>query len=346
VSGRDTNEEKALPASAKKLREARKKGQIAHSREMVTAAVTLAAFGYLLARGDTILAAVTDGLLAVPDALDLPFDQAVAAIASRLAADMLWAVTPLVALVAATAVLTNVVVNGGLILALDPVSPKMERLNPVDGFRRIFAMKSLAELIKAIIKLLVIGVLTVLVVEKSLQTLVELPACSLSCAGSVLIGLVDRLLLTLSAFLLILGAFDVGLQRWLFLRDMRMTKTEQKRERKDSDGDPHIKRRHRQERLISGARTGLRNATFVIRSSESAYALRYAAPDALVPVLVARGTEDRALLLVEDARRQGIPVVFDAETASVIATRLKIGDLIKQDMFQAVIACMHEAKVL
>jgi type III secretion protein U len=345
MSGQDTSEEKTLPPSAKKLVEARKKGQIAHSKEMVTAVVSLAAFGYLFIRLPSIFSFLEDGLLAVPDALALPLDQAVPAVAGRLGTDLLWSITPLIGLVVAAAVLGNVVVNGGLLSALDPVLPKMERLNPIDGFKRIFAVKSLIELLKSVLKLLVVGVLTALTLGQALQALVELPSCSLACAGPAFGGLMQRLILTVSAFFLILGGLDIGLQRWLFRREMRMTKTEQKRERKDSEGNPTIKRSRSRDRRIGGAKTGLRNATFVIRSADAALALRFAPSDAKVPVLVARGLQDGALPLIDEARTLGLPIVFDAEAAAAIATRLKIGDMIRQDMFQAVIACMHEAGI-
>lgn len=346
MSGQDTSEEKTLPPSAKKLTEARKKGQIAHSKEMVTAVVTVTAFGYLLIWAPSMFAYLQDGLLAAPDAYDLPFPQAVGEVAGRLGTDALWAVTPLIGLIVMSAILSNVVVNGGALAALDPILPKMERLDPVEGLKRMFGMKSLVEAIKAVLKLAVVGGLTALIIAKSLQALVETPSCGLSCAGPTLTGLLQRLLLTISGFLLVLGSLDVGLQRWLFRRDMRMTNTEQKRERQDSEGNPVIKRQHRQERRGGGAKTGMRNATFVIRSADVVLAMRYASPDALVPVLVARGFQDGALPLLEEARMLGVPVVFDAVATASIAPRLRIGGLITQDMFQAVIACMHEAKVL
>ncbi len=347
MSGEDTSEEKTLPPSAKKLREARRKGQIAHSKEMVSATVTAVAFGYLSVRFVLLFNQLSDGLLAVPALLDRPFGNAVGPLLARLASNALWAVAPFTGLIVTAAVISNVVINGGALAALDPVLPKMERLDPVAGLKRMFAIKNFVELAKSLTKVGVVGGLTVFLIAGSLQTLAELPACGILCTGPVLRGLLEPLLLAVAGLFLALGGLDIGLQRWLFRRDMRMTKSEQKRERKESEGDPMIRSQHRQDRRSSAAlKTGLRNATFIIRSGDVALALRFAVPDALVPVLVARGTEDGAILLLSEAKMFNLPVVFNAEAVALLSRRLKVGRMISQEMFNPVIACMREAGVL
>ncbi len=347
MSDKDTSEEKTLPPSAKKLREARHKGQIAHSKEMVTAAVTATAFGYLLIRFLLLFTQLSDGLLAVPGLLDRPFADAAAALLARLASNVVWAVAPFIGLLVVVAILGNVVVNGGALAALDPVMPKLDRLDPIAGMKRLFGMKNLVELLKSVGKLAAIGALTTFLIAGSLQTLAELPACGLLCAGPILRGLLQPLLLTVAGMFLVLGGLDVGLQRWLFRRDMRMTKSEQKRERKESEGDPMIRNQHRQDRRSGMAlKSGLRNATFIIRGSDVALAMRFAAPDATVPILVARGNQEGAFHLLEEAKSFNLPVVFNAEAVALVAPRLKVGRMISQDMFDPVIACMREAGVL
>ena len=348
MSGKQGSEEKTLPPSAKKLREARKKGQIARSKEMVTAAVTLTAFSYLYARAGSAFGTLSDALLAAGMAGPRPFTEALPGLTEKIWHEVTWLVTPLLGLIAVAAVLTNVVVNGGVLAAVDPVAPKMERLNPVEGFKRLFAMRSFIELIKVVLKVMVVGTVACVLIAASLQALVEEPSCGLGCTGPVLRGLLRPLLIAVGGFFLVLGALDIGLQRWLFRRDMRMTKTEQKRERKEMEGDPLIKRQHRRERrsTMHEAKTGLRKATFAIRSADIVLALRFAKPDATVPILVARGTGAGAQLLLEEAQRLRLPVVFDSAVTALVAPRLKVGRMISQDMFQAVIACMREAGVL
>ena len=349
MSGKSGSEEKTLPPSPKKLREARRKGQVARSKELVTAAVTLTAFAYLYARRSAFAETMQDTLLAASAASERPFPAALALLAPRLGSDLAWLVAPFAALIVAAAVLTNVVVNGGVLAAAEPVLPKMEHLNPVEGFQRLLGLRNMIELVKAVLKVALVGTVAILLIAASLQVLVEQPSCGLRCAGPVLSGLLRPLLIAAGGFFLVLGTLDIGVQRWLFRRDMRMTKTEQKRERKEQEGDPLIKGQQRRERrgaAQAAARSGLRNATFVIRSADAAVALRFAKPDALVPILLARATGEGAPVLLDEARRLRLPVVFDAAATAQVASRVKIDHIITQDMFDPVIACMREAGVL
>jgi len=349
MSGRGGNsEEKTLPASPKKLRDARKKGQVAHSREMVTAIVSVAAFGYLFFRAGALFEGLRDGALVAGATVGEPFADTAGRLATLLGMQFLWMVGPFVGALLAAAVLTNVAVNGGALASLDPVLPKLDRLDPIAGFGRLFSMRNMIEMVKSVLKVVLVGAVACLIIALSLQALVEQPSCGLGCAAPLLRGLLRPLLIAACGCFLVLGGFDIGLQRWLFGRDMRMTKTEQKRERKEMEGDPLIKRQHRREQraaLHATVRTGLRNATFIVRSGELALAFRFAKPDAMVPVLVARAVADAAPVLLEEARAAGIPVVLDADSARALS-RMKVGHMVDKEFFQSVIACMREAGVM
>ncbi len=348
MSGGGGSEEKTLPASAKKLREARKKGQIARSREMITAVVTVTAFAYLFARANTMFDGLRDGAVAAGAATGEPFAGSAERLASQLGRQFLWTIGPFVAALVAAAVLANMAVNGGVLAALDPVLPKLERLDPIAGFGRLFSMRNVTEMIKSVLKVMLVGTVACAVVALSLQALVEQPACGIGCAGPLLRGLLRPLLIAACGFFIVLGGLDIGLQRWLFGREMKMTKTEQKREVKEMEGDPLIKRQHRQEQraaLHAVVRTGLRNATFVVRSAELALAFRYAKPDAMVPVLVARAAADGAPMLLDEARGMRMPVVFDTDAARALS-RMKVGQIVEQEFFQLVIACMQKAGLM
>ncbi len=342
------SEEKTLPPSAKKMRDARKKGQVARSKEMVTAVVTLAAFAYLFLRAGTVFANLQEGAIFAGAMADQPFAVGLGPLASLLGRQVLWTVAPLVGLLVLAAVLSNVAVNGGVLAALEPVLPKLERLDPVEGFKRLFSLRNLVELVKSVLKVALLGTVACLIVAGSVQALVEQPSCGVSCAGPLLLRLLRPLLLVAGGCFLVLGGLDIGLQRWLFGRDMRMTRTEQKREHRDMLGNPLIKQQHRQEQragLNRTVRAGLRNATFVVRSSELALAFRFAKPDAMVPVLVARGTAEGAPVLLEEARRARIPVVLDPAAATLFAP-LKVGQMVGKEAFQTIIACMKQAGVM
>lgn len=348
MSGSNSTEEKTLPPSAKKLREARRKGQIARSREMVTAVVVIAAAGFLSVRAGAAFDGLAAAAASAGAATEAPFAEATARLAGVLGQQLAWTLGPFMGVLVAATLLTSVAVNGGVVAALDPVMPKMSRLDPIEGFKRLFAMRSLIELIKSVLKVALVGVTACLLIAWSLQALVEQPSCGLGCAGPLLRGLLKPLLAASGLFFMVVGGMDIGVQRWLFLRDMRMTKSEQKREQKEMEGDPLIKRQQRREQqsgLQAAVRTGLRNATFVIRSPALTLAFRFAKPDAMVPVLVARGMDEGALLLLDEARSARIPIVSDTAAVQTLSG-LKVGRMVDKRDFPVVIACMREAGIM
>ena len=350
MSGNNTSEEKNLPPSAKKLKDSRKKGRIPKSREMVGAVVTVVAFAVLTLR----LPALAEQFQAALDATgrlapDQSFTAALPPLLSQLLLAAAGLLGPLLLSLVAAAVVTNIIVNGGLVVAFEPLAPDFDRINPAEGFQRMFDLRHLVELIKTLAKLAVTLTTAYLLLRGTLGLLVQEPFCGLGCAPSTLRALLQPLLIAACLGFLLIGACDIGVQRWLFVRDMRMTRSEQKRERKEQFGDPHIIRHKKMERRQSAQsrmKAGLRNATFVVRSAEVSCAMRFAQPDAGVPILVARARADLASQLVEEARRLDLPVIYDPALATMLNGQLKVGMMITKAMFPPVIACMRQAKLL
>ena len=349
MSEKGTSEEKNLPPSAKKLKLAREKGQIARSRELVTAITTVVGLAVLALRTPKLFdqfaaSAEIAGRLAANE----PFATALSTVAPQIGLAVAGLLGPLIVLLVASVLVSNVAVNGGLVFAIDPVLPKLEHLDPIAGLQRLVALRNWIELFKTLLKLTLVIATAVLLLRGAIAPLVELPTCGLLCAPGLLCELLQPLLIAASLGFLLVGFFDISVQRWLFRRDMRMSRTEQKRERKEQEGDPLIKRRNKREHRASAnsrMRAGLRNATFVVRSGSVTCAMRYAHPDAQVPILVARGRGEMASTLVEQARTLNIPVIYDPSVAATI-DKLKVGMMITKAMFPPVIACMREARVL
>ena len=346
---RSSSEEKVLPPSAKKLRDARRKGQVASSREFVNAAGSAAALGYVALRGPWLVDAARSVADAAASLSALPWQQALPALLSRIAWMAAGFVLPLLGLILLCVLAASVIGNGGVVFSLDPLLPKMERIDPIAGFGRIFSMRNAVNGLKTVFKFVVVGVTVLLLLRSAARPLAELPACGLGCVPGLTGALFGPLLLTAIVLFLVLGVMDLRLQRFLFRREMRMTLTERKRERQEAEGNPLIKgarRRERQATLRNHVRTGLRNATFVIRAEDIALALRYAPPDVLVPVLVARARGEAAAALLEEASLASLPTVLNPEVATLLSTRMQVGGLLSKELFPPVIACMREAGVL
>lgn len=344
-----SSEEKALPPTPRKLRQARHRGEVARSKELVTAVVTMTAFGTLAFTVPRAFERFDDALRAAAALEDQPFGAALRLLLPRLAWTGLEVLGPLLVLVVGMAALTGVASNGGLVFAAGQVAPKFERLDPVKGFGRLFKLRSLVELAKSGLKLAVVGGVCALMLRDALGALVQQPACGLACLPGIVRDALLPLLAGCCGVFLALGLLDVALQRWLFRRDMRMTRSEHKRDRKDSEGNPELlaqRKKERREDAQLGARTGIKHATFVIQSRDAALAFRYVRGDTNVPVLVARASQEGAPQLAAEARRRGLPVVFDPEAAAAIAGTVQVGRMIPRAAFAPAIKCMKEAGVL
>ncbi len=137
-----------------------------------------------------------------------------------------------------------------------------------------------------------------------------------------------------------IGILDVPIQRWLFLRDMRMTTTEYKREHKDLEGDPLVRQelqRQRREVVMQPVRLGLKNAVIVFAAGDRLVALRYVKGETPVPVIVGKGQGRAADEMANQARQLGIPVVEDAAVAEPLFETSRTGGYISQDHFSPVV---------
>ena len=160
--------------------------------------------------------------------------------------------------------------------------------------------------------------------------------------------MVKPLFIAFALIFLLFAMIDVGVQRWLFLRDMKMTTTEFKRERKDMEGDPMLRQeRMRQRREYAEGSTtplGVKNATILISDGQSAVVgLRYIQGETPVPVIVCKGRKDRAISLVATARQLYLPVVDDPDLTKALMNSGNLGDYVDQAHFHEVAAILIQS---
>ena len=339
-------DDKPLPPSAKKLRDARKKGQVPKSRELVSATVTLAAIAFITSCAATAFGRFVELIGSTGDLLDRPLMAALSDLAPQLFAAASQLVVPLLGLVVVSAIIASIVATGGLALSLSPLAPKPEKLNPAAGLKNLFSSSNLLDVLKSMIKLVPIVMIASESLREALTPLLRLPACGLSCANSVLTASVRTLVGASAVVYLVFGLLDLGLQRWQFMRQQRMSHSEMKNERKESEGNPEILREHRRERMASfHMRSGLSEATFVISGGGFAVAMRFSKIDAKVPIAVARAEADNLPSFLQAARQRKLPVVQDGSTARKVFEKTAIGARISRDLFEPVVLCMQQIGV-
>ncbi|WBL81356.1 EscU/YscU/HrcU family type III secretion system export apparatus switch protein [Bradyrhizobium xenonodulans] len=341
----DSGEEKTLPASSKKLEDARKKGQIAHSADLVSAAGGVAAILYLWIWSETIVEDWRQALTFASQIETSDFDSGLRQLISVLLVASFRTIAPLVALVLGASLLANVIVNRGLLFSLEPIKPKLDHINPFTGLGRMFGLKSWIELAKTLFKTVALAAVFLLVVLGTWKTLVLLPACGMGCFSFV-IGVEAKLLLGIAAgCFLAAAAVDLFVQRWLFLREMRMTPSEAKREMQELEGNPLIRSAHQRLRRESAAepRLGVKQATLVVVGRNAAIGLRYVAGETGVPMVVCRGSRAAADRIVAEARGLGTPFIEDIELARLLMRRARLGAAVPPRLFNRVAKAIFSA---
>lgn len=345
----EQTEEKTLPPSRKKLRDARGKGQVARSKD-VTSAMSLAGIvSFLLLSGGAITTAALNMFETAGDVGAGDFATGLRAVLAAVEHAALRSVLPVLILCPLLVVVTALVTLRGIPFSVDPLVPRAEKINPAEGFKRLFRLRSLVELVKSLVKMLLIVVLALGVLALSLNALVLMPSCGMGCVPDELRALAMPWLAAIVAIFLLTGAADVGLQRWLFLRDQKMSHSEAKRERKDMEGDPHLRRERRRimrEAVRLAAGLGLRRATMIVHDGDTlVVGVRYKINEMPAPVVVCRAQGARAASMLAEAREGRMPSAEDAGLA-VGLYRVPPGHGIPENLFRPMALALARAGVV
>lgn len=331
--------EKTEKPTEQKLRDARKKGQIAKSRLLGAAVVTCGGLiGLSTAQAPATLTAWTAQLLSLPELTPTQaLSQAVVMLASLSAPPLAGALVAALIVSVATA---------GLHLNVAHVAPQLERVDPFKGLKKLFSVQQLVEVGKGLI---VAAVVTALAWRAARDAAPSVFA-SVGRSGelAMLTGLtaLDAMLFKGAVALLLLGAGDHLLARRKHLKDLMMSREDLKQEHKSSEGDPRHKAKRRQlHQQISagGPARGVHKATaIVVNPTHIAIALRYDESECEAPYIVAKGREEDALKIRKQAGELDIPIVKDIPLARTLVN-YDVGEEVPEELYQAAAAILKVA---
>jgi len=312
----EDGQEKTEEATPKRLEEARKKGQVPRSRELTTMAMLFMAAVSMMVMGKSMIEQLSDVMrLGLSVERAKVFDPwAVIEILGTALSQSLQLVAPFLLVMVATAFAAPIAL-GGWAFSTQALAFKTEKLNPLKGLKRIFAVRGLIELFKALAKFLLIGGVGAILLSHYLPELMglgrESVGSGMAHAGYILM----KCFIVLSASLLLIAAIDVPFQIWDHAKNMKMTLKEVKDEHKNTEGKPEVKSRIRQmQHEISQRRMmeEIPNADVVITNpTHFAVALRYDAEKMGAPVVVAKGVELVASHIRTVAKANKVPL-FEA----------------------------------
>lgn len=349
----DDDGDKQYEPSQKKLDDARKKGEIPKSTDLITAA----------AYGGLVLAVVSLGassLVGVGTAMKVLLDQADSL--SQLALDgspqpviggvlgaIITQMVPWFALPAALALL-SVVAQGAFLVVPSKIVPKLSRISPLEGLKNKFGRKGLFEFAKSFVKLTIYGVVLGLYVADRSEEMVA----AMSLSPAMVTVELGRLTLTLMMIVLgistTLGVVDLLWQRAEHTRKHRMSRQELIDETKESEGDPTQKQKRRQKGIEIAMNQMLADvedaSVIIVNPTHYAVALSWAGTAGSAPICVAKGVDEIAARIREIAVEHAIPIHSDPPTARALHATVEIGTEIPHNHYQAVAAAIRFAEMV
>lgn len=339
----EQDQDRSEPATPFKLEEARKKGTIAKSIDVTSFVVVsviliaVMAFGLWVKAGMLALARRAFEVSAVPGGT-------LSATAELLRTGF-FLLSPLLAVAVLAAVLGNIV-QARPTFTTFPLKPDFSRLNPAQGFKRLFSMRVLFEALKSVIKLLLFVALGWIVIKAMAHRAGELPVVGMPSLAAFLQSEIQTLFFALMLALLLIAAFDFRFTLWEFAKKMRMSRRELKDEFKRREGDPLIrsKRREHQKALRQklGSVQRVKDADVVVTNPQHlAVALKYDGASMHAPQVLCKGADEVAARIRDEAYRHGVPVVQNVRLARFLFRKVGIDAYVPEETYPAVAAVLH-----
>ncbi|MDH3659688.1 MAG: flagellar biosynthesis protein FlhB [Alphaproteobacteria bacterium] len=333
--------QKTEEPTQRKLDDARKKGQVATSRELNNALMISAATAFvaLLAPGITddlsrifipFISAPHDFIISIDDLRLMAFDLLTGVGGALILPGLLFL----------TAALASSLLQNGIVVSAEPLKPKLEKLSPISGAKRIFSLKSFVEFVKGLFKIALIGGAAVVLLWPEAVTVIKSAEIEMVGVVVILQSLTLKLLGGVAALVLVIALLDFLYQRFEHQKQLRMSRKDLQDEYKQTEGDPHIKARLkglRAERARRRMMADVPKATVVVTNpTHFAVALLYEADGMAAPRAIAKGADLIALKIREVAETHSVPVVENPPLARALYAAVELGDEIPPEQYHAV----------
>jgi flagellar biosynthetic protein FliR/FlhB len=334
------SEDKTEEATPKKKSEARKKGQLAKSKEVPLALTLLASTMLISLLGGYVGNGLKDTLYHFLSSATVELDYAslqslTVTVLYRIAVIFLPVVLPIMAV----GIIANYI-QTGFLFTTDPLKMQLSKLNPISGFKRMFSSRSWVELAKQLIMVTIVGFVGYSFVKDNINDLLKIGYLSIYSIPKEFGALVVSIFVKITMIMIVVAAIDYFYQWYKHREDLKMTKQEVKEEYKQMEGDPQIKSKIKQKQREIASRRMMANvpdATVVITNpTHIAVALKYVEGGEGAPMVVAKGTDYTAIKIKEIAKENEVPIIENKPLARLIFSEVEIDGEIPVDMYQAV----------
>lgn len=336
--------EKTEQPTKKKLDDARKKGQSPKSQDVNAAVSVVGLMVVLIVMAETVFDRLSQIMeQALQQGLLVRSNDALLALMVDTLKSAVGTVLPFV--------LASVALGGlaafaqvGVNISFDPVSPKFDKLNPAEGLKKLFSVRSFIDFLKMVVKAVALAAVLWVLIKGMVPLLVGATYFDPRGVGVMAWTTMIKLLAAGSVVFIVVGPVDFGLQLWLFKRDQKMSKDDVKREHKESEGDPQLKGQRKQlahemassppEKRVPGASVVVTNPTHY------AVALRYEPGETALPIIVAKGMDAQAMRIRAIAEQAGVPIVGNPPLARALH-KLNLDDPVPEELFESVAAVLR-----
>lgn len=322
MSGQQDQNSKTEEATPKKLRDARKKGMVSKSEEVVPLIMIVLAILYFWFGWDWFIGQIK-AFFSAPGiyAYDRDFEVALQeGLSLWLNIIVFGVMLPFSFLMVVGGILGNIV-QFGFIFSFEPIIPKPERVNPISGFKRVFSMKQTVKTLLSIFKIIAMSIIIVFVVRTAIfEYMHDIKQCDLNCQFAVMTSMAKKMMMILIPVLIFMVLLDVMYQKFQFSKEQRMTKDEVKREHKNMEGDPMVKgqRRAEQRRLLEqDIKDQIKQSRLIIAGMGKAVALMYE-DDMPLPIMLAIGRDRMSYKMIQIAKAERVPVIADSGLVMVL----------------------------
>jgi type III secretion protein U len=328
--------EKTEEPTHKKLADARKKGQVAKSADLIVMVQLAATLGFFWVQGVSAWQGI-QGLIDITiDSLNLPIDAASDRILGAFLTYMIDFLLPLGGMLVALTIVGSMLQTGPL-LALEALELKTERLSLISNAKQLFSVKTIVEFVKSIAKVGTLAIIFYFLLYQNLSSFQFLPLCGTGCGINLTVHLIATMWLILVVAYIVIGGLDFMYQRYTTNKDLRMSKEEVKQEFKNSEGDPHVKnhRRETHKEIQSGSlASNVKKSSAIVRNpTHVAVCLYYKAGETPLPMVLEKGHDLMARRIIALGERAGVPIIENVPLARALAAKTPRGKYIPPELF-------------
>jgi type III secretion protein U len=335
----ESSGEKTEEPTQKKIRDAREKGQVSKSNDVVGASILSCLFIYFSMSWSSNLARLSTNLITPARYYSGDFQDGMLAIIKACVINIIIISGPFVVIAMFGAFVSNIV-QVGILFAPDAVKADLNRLNPIEGAKKIFSVKNIVEFLKNCAKVSVIGYVVFTLIKDYVDPLIKIPQFGVYGTLELIQEIFFKFAYTILTVYIIIAFIDYMFQKKQYIKQLRMTKDEVKREYKQMEGDPEIKGKrkqlHQEMVMEDTVQSTKKSSVLVTNPTHYAVALYYDNDRSKLPVVMAKGKDFMAMRMIKAAQEAEVPIMRNVPLARTLYADAMLRQYIPKDLLKPV----------